>query len=104
VIWRSLKHPAPLIDMVAFLNRDFAAGCCFSFSLGMGLYGAAYLLPVLLGLIRNYDALAIGEFIMVTGAAQLVMVPVASNGTSTSGCLSLPAMHCSRSALSATAL
>jgi MFS transporter, DHA2 family, multidrug resistance protein len=47
-------------------------------SLGMGLYGAAYLLPVLLGLIRNYDALAIGEFIMVTGAAQLVMAPVAT--------------------------
>ena len=31
-----------------------------------------------LGLIRNYDALAIGEIMMVTGAAQLVMAPVAT--------------------------
>jgi len=35
-------------------------------------------LPVFLGLIRNYDALAIGEVMMVTGAAQLVMAPIAT--------------------------
>ena len=35
-------------------------------------------MPVYLGLIRNYDALAIGEIMMVTGAAQLVMAPVAT--------------------------
>jgi DHA2 family multidrug resistance protein len=35
-------------------------------------------LPVYLGLIRNYEALAIGEIMMVTGAAQLVMAPVAT--------------------------
>jgi len=29
-------------------------------------------------LVRNYDALAIGEIMMVTGAAQLVMAPVAT--------------------------
>jgi MFS transporter, DHA2 family, multidrug resistance protein len=78
VIRRSLTHPAPLIDLAAFRNRNFAAGCCFSFTLGMGLYGAAYLLPVFLGLIRDYDALAIGEIMMVTGAAQLTMAPIAT--------------------------
>ena len=35
-------------------------------------------MPVYLGLIRNYDALAIGEIMMVTGTAQLAMAPVAS--------------------------
>src|SRR6185437_7498893 len=78
VIRRSLRHPAPLIDLWAFRNRNFAVGCCFSFVLGIGLYGATFLLPVYLGLIRNYDALAIGEIMMVTGAAQLVMAPVAT--------------------------
>jgi DHA2 family multidrug resistance protein len=53
-------------------------GCCFSFVLGVGLYGATYLLPVYLGLVRDYGALAIGEIMMVTGAAQLVMAPVAT--------------------------
>ena len=78
VIWRCLRHSAPLIDLVAFRDHNFVVGCCFSFVLGIGLYGATYLLPVYLGLIRNYDALAIGEIMMVTGAAQLVMAPVAT--------------------------
>ena len=46
--------------------------------LGVGLYGATYLLPVFLGLVRNYDALPIGEIMMVTGAAQLAMAPLAT--------------------------
>ena len=77
-IRRSLRRPSPLIDLSAFRDRNFAAGCWFSFVLGMGLYGATYLLPVFLGLVRNYDALTIGEIMMVTGAAQLVMAPVAT--------------------------
>ena len=78
VIRRSLRHPAPLIDLRAFHNRNFVVGCCFSFVLGIGLYGAVYLLPVYLGLVRDYDALAIGEIMMVTGAAQLMMAPIAT--------------------------
>jgi MFS transporter, DHA2 family, multidrug resistance protein len=78
VIRRSLRHPAPLIDLSAFRDRNFAVGCCFSFVLGIALYGATFLLPVYLGLVRNYEALAIGEIMMVTGAAQLVMAPIAT--------------------------
>ncbi len=78
LMWRSLRRPAPLIELYAFRDRNFAVGCCFSFVLGIGLYGATYLLPVYLGLIRNYDALAIGGIMMVTGAAQLAMAPLAT--------------------------
>jgi DHA2 family multidrug resistance protein len=78
VIRRSLRHAAPLIDLCAFRDRNFVVGCWFSFVLGVGLYGATYLLPVYLGLVRDYGALAIGEIMMVTGAAQLVMAPVAT--------------------------
>jgi len=78
LIWRSLRLPAPLIELSVFRDRNFAIGCCFSFALGVGLYGATYLLPVYLGLIRNYDALAIGEIMMVTGVAQLVVAPIAT--------------------------
>jgi MFS transporter, DHA2 family, multidrug resistance protein len=77
-IWRCSRHPAPLIGLSPFCECNFVVGCCFSFVLGIGLYGATYLLPVYLGLIRDYDALAIGEIMMVTGAAQLVMAPVAT--------------------------
>jgi DHA2 family multidrug resistance protein len=78
VIRRSLHHPAPLIDLRAFRDPNFAIGCCFSFALGSGLYGAVYLLPVYLGLVREYGPLAIGEIMMVTGAAQILMAPVAT--------------------------
>jgi DHA2 family multidrug resistance protein len=78
LVTRSLRRSAPLIDLYAFRDRNFAIGCCFSFALGVGLYGATYLLPVFLGLVRDYDALPIGEIMMVTGAAQLVMAPVAT--------------------------
>jgi len=77
-IWRCLRHRAPLIGLSVFCECNFIVGCCFSFVLGIGLYGATFLLPVYLGLIRNYDALTIGEIMMVTGAAQLVMAPVAT--------------------------
>jgi MFS transporter, DHA2 family, multidrug resistance protein len=75
---RSLRHRAPLIDLSAFRDRNFAIGCGFSFALGVGLYGATYLLPLFLGLVRDYDALPIGKIMMVTGAAQLVMAPLAT--------------------------
>jgi MFS transporter, DHA2 family, multidrug resistance protein len=78
VIRRSLRHPTPLIDLAAFRDRNFVVSCWFSFILGIGLYGATYLLPVFLGLVRNYDALPIGAIMMVTGAAQLAVAPIAT--------------------------
>jgi DHA2 family multidrug resistance protein len=78
-LWRSLTHPRPLIDLGVFRDRNFALGCGFSFVLGVGLYGATYLLPVFLGVVRYYDeALAIGLVMMVTGVAQLLTAPVAA--------------------------
>jgi len=78
VLRRCWRHPAPLIDLSAFRDRNFVAACFFSFTLGVGLYGACYLLPVYLGVVQNYEALAIGEIMMVTGAAQLAMAPIAA--------------------------
>jgi MFS transporter, DHA2 family, multidrug resistance protein len=77
-LYRSLRHPAPLIDFAAFRCCNFAVGCGLSFVLGVGLYGATYLLPLFLGLVREYDALTIGEIMIVTGLAQLAMAPIAT--------------------------
>jgi MFS transporter, DHA2 family, multidrug resistance protein len=78
LIHRSLRHRTPLIDLSAFRENNFAVGCALSFVLGVGLYGATYLLPVFLGVVRDYDALPIGKIMMVTGAAQLAMAPIAT--------------------------
>jgi DHA2 family multidrug resistance protein len=78
LVRRSLHHPKPLIDLAAFRDRNFAIGCWFSFVLGVGLYGATFLLPVYLGVIQEYEALDIGEIMLVTGATQLAAAPIAA--------------------------
>jgi DHA2 family multidrug resistance protein len=77
-IWRSLTHPRPLIDLSAFRERNFTLGCCFSFVLGIGLYGATYLLPVFLGGAQKQGAFDVGLIMMVTGATQLLVAPIAA--------------------------
>ncbi|HYM73714.1 MAG TPA: DHA2 family efflux MFS transporter permease subunit, partial [Stellaceae bacterium] len=77
-LWRCARHPTPLVDLAAFRHRNFVFGCWFSFVLGVGLYGAGYLLPLFLGLVRGHTALAIGEIMIVAGAVQLVATPAAS--------------------------
>ena len=58
-------------------GRNFAAGCVLSFALGVGLFGMVYLMPVFLSFVRGHGPLRIGEIMLVTGAAQLLMAPVA---------------------------
>jgi DHA2 family multidrug resistance protein len=73
---RTLRSPDPLVDLRALQDRSFALSSALSFILGVGFYGAIYLMPVFLAYVRFHDALEIGEIIIVTGAAQLVMAPV----------------------------
>jgi MFS transporter, DHA2 family, multidrug resistance protein len=75
---RCLAHPAPLVRLSAFRRRNFALGCVFSFALGVGLYGATFLLPLFLGIVRHHDAFEIGLIMTVTGAAQLIAAPIAT--------------------------
>ena len=74
---RTLRSPCPLVDLRALKDSSFALGTALSFILGIGLYGAVYLMPVFLAFVRVHDPLEIGETMMVTGAAQLVMAPIA---------------------------
>ncbi len=75
---RCLTHPAPLVRLSAFRRRNFALGCAFSFVLGAGLYGATFLLPLFLGIVRHHDAFEIGLIMTVTGGAQLIAAPIAT--------------------------
>jgi DHA2 family multidrug resistance protein len=74
---RSLRAEHPLVELRTLADPGFALGCLLSFLLGIGLYGAVYLMPVFLAFVRDHDALEIGQTMMVTGAAQLIMAPVA---------------------------
>jgi DHA2 family multidrug resistance protein len=78
LVRRCLAVPEPLVEVRAFANRDFAIGAWFSFVLGMALFGAVYLMPLFLGIVRGHGPLAIGTIMMVTGGAQLLTAPIAA--------------------------
>jgi DHA2 family multidrug resistance protein len=67
----------PVVELRTFEVRPFSIGCFLSFCLGVGLFGAVYLMPVFLAYVREHDALVIGKIMLVTGAAQLVAAPIA---------------------------
>jgi DHA2 family multidrug resistance protein len=74
---RSLKATHPVVEVALLRVRPFSVGCVLSFCLGVGLFGAVYLMPVFLAYVRHHDALQIGSIMLVTGAAQLVAAPIA---------------------------
>ncbi len=77
-IQQCLARAAPFVNLRRFRDRGFAVACFLSFILGLGLYGATYLLPLFLGFVRKHTALEIGETMMVAGAVQLVCAPIAA--------------------------
>ena len=74
---RTLRAEHPVVELATLKVRPFAVGCGLSFCLGVGLFGAVYLMPVFLAYVRQRDALEIGSIMLVTGAAQLAAAPIA---------------------------
>jgi DHA2 family multidrug resistance protein len=74
---RSLNGSHPIAELRLFRDRNFLVGCIMSFALGVGLFGSVYLMPVFLAFVRGHGALEIGRIMLVTGATQLIMAPIA---------------------------
>ena len=75
--FRAFTALTPIVDLKAFSNRNFAAGCLASFTIGIGLYGLTYLYPVFLARVRGYTSLEIGETMFLTGVAMFFTAPFA---------------------------
>lgn len=75
-LWRSLTFAAPVVDLRALSDRNFALGCFFSFVTGIGIFATIYLTPVFLGEVRGFSALQIGLAIFSTGVGQVLTIPV----------------------------
>jgi DHA2 family multidrug resistance protein len=73
--WRAFTRPEPIVDLRAFTDRNFAIGCLFSFTMGIGLYGAVYLIPLFLGRVRGYNSMQIGEVMFITGLCMFLAAP-----------------------------
>jgi DHA2 family multidrug resistance protein len=73
--WRVLTYHQPIVDLRAFTNPNFAIGSFYTFMVGTGLYSTTYLIPLFLAQVRGFNALQIGETVVVTGLAQMAMSP-----------------------------
>jgi MFS transporter, DHA2 family, multidrug resistance protein len=77
--WRTLSYRQPIVDLRAYLNRNFAFGSFFTLVTGVGMYGTTYLLPLFLAQVRGYNPLQIGLTIIVTGLVTMVMSPLSTS-------------------------
>jgi len=77
LIWRELTARYPIIDLSCFRNRNFAIGCVFSFLFGAGMFGSQFLIPVFLVAVRDFNSWQIGLVMMVSGAVQFLIGPLA---------------------------
>ena len=76
--WRVLTYHQPIVDVRAFMNRNFALGTFFTFTIGIGMYGTTYLVPLFLAQVRGYSALQIGLTVIVVGLVTMMMSPVSA--------------------------
>lgn len=77
-ILQTLRSQHPFVNLRRFLERSFTLGAVLSFVFGIGLYGSVYLLSIFLGAVRGHGPLQIGEIMMVSGVAQLLVAPLAA--------------------------
>lgn len=77
MFYRELRIDAPIVDLWAFRNANFAVGCLFSFIIGIGLYTMIALTPVYLSSVKRLNSLQIGEYLMITGLFQFISAFVA---------------------------
>jgi DHA2 family multidrug resistance protein len=74
----SMTRAEPFVNLRLYGNPNFLVATVLSACVGMGLYGASFLLPLYLGQIAAYTPMQIGEVIMWAGLPQLVVMPFAA--------------------------
>lgn len=73
---RMLTHPEPLVDLRPLRDRNFALCCLLMAVIGVGLYGAVYIVPLFLSQVRQFNSYQIGVAMLATGAVQFVTGPI----------------------------
>lgn len=72
--WRELTAKKPLIELRLLARRNFGLGSVANITLGFGLYGSVYVVPVYLAQVQGYNALQIGQTMMWLGLPQLLII------------------------------
>lgn len=70
-----LTRKKPFINLRLMMQRNFGLASVVNVSLGLGLYGSVYIMPLYLSQIQGYNAMQIGEVLMWVGIPQLFLIP-----------------------------
>ncbi len=71
-----LTRKRPFINLRLMTDRNFGLSSIINVSLGLGLYGTVYIMPLYLSQIQGYNAMQIGEVLMWVGFPQLFIIPL----------------------------
>jgi DHA2 family multidrug resistance protein len=74
--WIEFTRQRPFINLRLLGRRNFGLATIVNVSLGIGLYGSVFILPLYLAQIQQYNSMQIGEVIMWAGLPQLLIVPI----------------------------
>ncbi len=75
-IYRSLRHPTPVVDFSILRSRVFGISTLFIFVTGFGLFGAIYVLPLFLARIAGFNSEQIGQAVFSAGIGMLMGAPI----------------------------
>lgn len=74
-IIRELTAKKPLVQLRLLAQRNFGIASLANMTVGAGLYGLIYLVPLYLAQVQGYNAMQIGQVLMWFGILQLFVTP-----------------------------
>ena len=75
-VFIQLYKDKPLLNLRLLGRRNFGLAILINVTMGMSLYGSAFLLPLYLAQVQGYNAMQIGQVIMWMGMPQPFIMPL----------------------------
>ncbi|MDB4942255.1 MAG: Drug resistance transporter EmrB/QacA subfamily [Labilithrix sp.] len=75
-IVHQLETPHPIVDLKVFKNITYAGGTGINLMMGLALFSGNFLFALFCGSVLHYAALDIGKVFLVSGAFQIVLMPL----------------------------
>jgi DHA2 family multidrug resistance protein len=80
-IVHELETEHPVVDLRVFENRSYSAGTAINLVMGLALFSGNFLFALYCGTILHYSALDIGKVFLVSGIAQIFLMPLVGRFT-----------------------
>lgn len=77
-VWQELTTDKPAVELKVLQNKSLAAGSLFSVVLGIGLYGAVFVIPIYAQSIMHYTATQTGILLLPSALCSAVFMFVGS--------------------------